>query len=228
MIKQYRNHIRYDDQLGHADAYHAITLRTNETQGTRAARLTSCYLGRVFIRSLAVSAEQIEHLEPKSKAAFRKVHGDYFVAGYVIGAERAAHLTAVEQAKSFKEESSVTVSVKIIGKEFSDTTKNKFEEMSKHSEVRVMGFDTLNSRFSRLVNKDGIGAGKLHEEYWNYSKDALRIEKDIADRMQQMELKDKQSLSIDDCNRLYESGLVVQVVLLPYSVIEDLHALADP
>lgn len=164
-----------------------------------------------------MSKQQIELIRNSNRAAdWKHRHGDYFVYGYVLGAERAINLHIASSSKFEKEIKSITAKVKLLFLEASTTTTEVSESISKDFDITVMGYDTTESQFVCVNSHDAqLGAG-LREVYRRFAGDVNHIEQDVDDRLRQLKLHHGQSLSLPDCDRLYDSKLVSGLVLLPY------------
>ena len=120
-------------------------------QGTRDSKIVSSQVGRVVLNQ-SVLADASKKL--RRDGVPRDAHGDYFVYGYVLGAEKAVNLNINTYDKTKKETKQITVTAKVLFiKESKTRTETEMRAMSDLN-MDIVGYDTLEKRFERQSSKD--------------------------------------------------------------------------
>ena len=161
----------------------------------------------------------MSRLQSHKDPNWRETYGDYFVYGYVLGVERAVNLRIDSGSRSEKESKSITVTVKLLWLEASSTVTSTTEDVTSEYDITVSGYDTLDNRFECLSSHDGGGGLRLQEVYRHFAGAVNYLEKNVEERMNQMNFHRGQNLLIVDCDRLYNSRVVSHLVLLPYKTL---------
>ena len=146
----------------------------------------------------------------------RDAHGHYFVYGYVLGAEKVVNLNIKPYDKTEKETKQITVTAKVLFiKESKTWTETEMRAVSDLN-MDIVGYDTLEKRFERQSSKDRgslLAAGNTYKLFDN----AVRsLQGGVKKRVRSLGLRDKALLTGEACDKLFDSGLVRQLVLLPY------------
>jgi hypothetical protein len=175
-------------------------------------------VGRLLLAEQTLHDAMIE-VNAMPPPLFAQTFGDYFVQGYILGAERGVNLHVASRMEAERESKSVTVEVKLLFLEGSSTTTETHESISKDFEITVMGYDTLENRFAHLASKDDHDTRTMRDIFQTFHAGVNYIEHDVATRLQMMQFADRAHVQLTDCDRIYQSRLVKNLVLLPYNTV---------
>ncbi|CAG9982475.1 unnamed protein product [Clonostachys byssicola] len=187
----------------------------------RASLNASCRLGRIVLDQppLLSMAAQTVLLEQGSQR-FAEIYGDYYVAGYELGADAGASLFARTDSKSSEETLVVTVTVKVLfaKKKLPPYTK-KWQSSQSSSSICFAGYNTLGSSKKSLEARDlsPMGLSALQSTSAAYLDKVRALDPTARGELERLGLRDGQSISLSKCSEICESGLVVQLLLAPYA-----------
>ena len=182
-------------------------------QGTRDSKTASSQVGRVVLdQSILVDARKKLHRDGVSRDA----HGDYFVYGYVLGAEKAVTLNIKSYDKTEKETKQITVAVKVLfvkaSKTWTDTEMRAVSDL----DMDIVGYDTLEKAFEHRSSKDRGSLTAAGNTYKTFDNAVRSLQDGVKERLRSLGLCDQAMLTGEACDKLFDSGLVRQLVLLPY------------
>ncbi len=183
-------------------------------------------MGRVILEQTPQFApETIRILEgPKGLARFRDLFGDYYVCGYELGADAGACLSASARDSSKEQTLTVTVTVKVLWTSASASHTERSSSAEASSSMTFSGYNSLgNESESRSceslsrVEQDQLGqvAGK-----WLKSIGAL--EDATRKKVKELSVYDGQRLPLSACAPICRSGLVVRLLMAPFSHLNEL------
>lgn len=153
--------------------------------------------------------------------AFQARYGDYYVAGYHLGADTALMLSEGATTSSTVERLSVKVQVTVLFYNNSHTEEKFFTEASENSTFQLSAFDTLSDLH---VSETRIGSGgleSLRKTAGGLSAMANQLGHRVSAKMDELNLQNSDSLEFEMCEKLCASGLVVQLTLLPLSTLRE-------
>ncbi|VUC37254.1 unnamed protein product [Clonostachys rosea] len=187
----------------------------------RASLNASCRLGRIVLDQppLLSMAAQTVLLEQGSQR-FAEIYGDYYVAGYELGADAGASLFARTDSKSSEETLVITVTVKVL---FSKMTlppyTKKWQSSQSSSSICFAGYNTLGSSKKSIEAKDlsPMGLSELQITSAAYLDKVKALDPTARGELERLGLQDGQSISLSKCSEICGSGLVVQLLLAPNS-----------
>ena len=182
-------------------------------QGTRDSKIASSQVGRVVLDQsvLADASKKLRRDEVP-----RDAHGDYFVYSYVLGAEKAVNLNIKSYEKTEKETKQITVTVKVLFiKESKTWTETEIRAVSDLN-MDIVGYDTLEKTFERRSSKDRGSLTAARNTYKTFDNAVRSLQAGVKERVRSLGLRDKAMLTGEACDKLFDSGLVRQLILLPY------------
>ncbi|KAI9163801.1 hypothetical protein HJFPF1_05428 [Paramyrothecium foliicola] len=119
---------------------------SEDKNGVKASRNASCRAGRVILDGTPVFSKEAIALLQSGKGAesrFRKRYGDYYVCGFVLGADAGACMSADTESKSSEETLEITVKVKVLFFEASATHTEVIKSQSQSSSISFSAYSTL-------------------------------------------------------------------------------------
>ncbi|KAK1753657.1 hypothetical protein QBC47DRAFT_415424 [Echria macrotheca] len=186
-----------------------------------------------FLQDPELSTQALSILRSKNRAtaeqAFKDAYGEYYVAAYILGGSNATMLAGATAAESYSQSIHAEITIKILFARI-DASFDKYEQSGYSSAVgSLAGYDTL-----ERVALD-LGDGKAEPASFSEI-----IEKATANRargdtlvnraeakMREAGLDHDAIVSWQKCEEICRAGLVVELLLLPYSglrqYIEALH-----
>ncbi|KAK4169842.1 hypothetical protein QBC43DRAFT_283407 [Cladorrhinum sp. PSN259] len=197
---------------------------TEDKNGVKASRNASCRAGRVVLdRTPVLSEEALKVLQsgPGGEERFRKRYGDFYIAGFVLGADAGACMSASTESRSSKETLEITVKVKVLFFSASYTHTEVTEEHSSSSSISFSGYSTLDNVQPCALTLSGNSQGNelrvLQMRAKEYLNKVAGLQKHVETVMKDVGLVDGGTLKLGDCMRLCRSGLVVELLLAPFA-----------
>ncbi|QUC19155.1 uncharacterized protein UV8b_03396 [Ustilaginoidea virens] len=168
---------------------------------------------------------------PGGEALFAERFGDYYAACYVLGGDAGVYVSTSDEAVSTRSTEKVTVRVKALffstSRSFEKTTTGRAESF----EVTMSGYDTLAGSAhvhvptvgpSGLVRVSQAKFDEVRRASTGYVDSVDELPARIGRRMRELRLvKDRDELEWDHGLELCRAGLVVQLVLMPYSHLRE-------
>ena len=152
---------------------------------------------------------------------FRKRYGDFYVCGFVLGADAGACMSASTEARSSQESLEITVKIKTLFFEASATHTERKSEQSASSSIAFSGYSTLDGAPPcALALAGGLSAGDqrvLQLRATEYLDKVKGLPQQVRKVMQEVGLVDGGGLALADCTRLCRSGLVAELLLAPFA-----------
>lgn len=190
-------------------------------QGIKASRNASCRVGRIVLDrtpSLSDSALKLL-LKSDGPARFREMYGDFYICGYELGADAGACISASTESTSEHETLKVTVAVKLLFYTASTSHTEEDSSSSTSSALSFCGFSSLEGSATSLVSKDLLAReqAQLQRAATEYMLKVGSLDSEVRARLSQLSLKDGQRLPLSTSFLIYQSGLVVQLLLAPFS-----------
>jgi hypothetical protein len=173
--------------------------------------------GTVFFdQAPSLSAEAIGVLTSKGLEGFQKKYGDYYVAGYQLGADTAVMISTSECDRTKAERVAVKVEAQVAFWSAEHVENKFFRYATKSAMVNLSGFDTLsNSRWKDSTlgtDLDGIRATAAYIA--NLAQD---LPSRVDEKLRDIGLDSDSVVTQGDCLNMCRSGIVVEIVLLPIS-----------
>jgi hypothetical protein len=153
------------------------------------------------------------------EAAFRAEYGDYYVAALRLGGDSGAFVSVDQSETTTIEKTTLTVTVKVLFFKASKTVSHTDIEKVQHLAFRFAGYDTLDG-VNAVVNAPEVGRDALmrtQEKCASYLTKGTELAQRAIEKLEKLGLKAEQPLSIGECENICQSGLVVQLLLVPYT-----------
>lgn len=174
-----------------------------------------------------LSGSAIAVLREGGLEAFQAVYGDYYVNAFSIGGDSAVLISTSSLDTSITENAKVVGKVQILCWEDEETLLDiaAFEE-SKHIRFAVTAFDTLTDLFINIPGTDDASRGLTVSETkalaGRYGALTRELPERIMKPMKALEASLKSgtgemTFGWDSVRTVVESGLVMQVVLVPFA-----------
>lgn len=171
-------------------------------------------------------------------STFEQVYGDYYVLGYNLGGDHAMTVSTSSRSDERTEVRTLTAKAEAFLLNVDYTTQTSSSSSSGNADLRVVGYDTLSgSNMDRLTTWASSATLDFNRVQMETS-DLLTMGDRLATRVEEclcrvLGLPTGESTSrgpvqtrIDrsTCKSLIESGLVVELVLLPVRQLRDVQA----
>lgn len=182
-------------------------------------------MGRVYLDGdlgLSTSAQKLL-MRQNGLELFRESFGEYYVAGFELGADAGACYSVLEEFSSQAELLEVKMKVKILWMEAEATLahKDQRQEYASNS-MRFIAYNTL----TQMEVSESIRPG---EPLWIFQKRVAehtstlkRLHNDVLVALEQILPPEQNTFGLEDCRRLCMTGLVRTVILLPYATLKPL------
>lgn len=189
---------------------------------TKLSRTCTYQVGRITFRQppkLSLVAHEL--LESKSPD-FCRVYGDYYVSALELGSTAGVCLSG-EQSNSVRSgSSSVTTQVKILfQKSKNRTTSTSSHESSAVGKLDCCAFDSLNQSSQNLHADTGGSTYAIDMTVSEYLEHVASLQRRTDRRLKDVGFKHGQHLSARECKGMAGSGLVLGLVLMPYTALFD-------
>ncbi|MCJ1249393.1 hypothetical protein MMC30_006616 [Trapelia coarctata] len=154
--------------------------------------------------------------------AFHARYGDYYLAGYKLGGDTGLMISGSNSSKKELERFGITVKVEVLFVEASTTHTKDFVTTQAGGSLKLVGYDTLDHRTWKS-SEEGHGnvASKLRYQAAEVITAAQALDMRVAEKLDELGIQDGDHLNAEDCNKLTESGLVVELVLLPVGTLRE-------
>lgn len=152
---------------------------------------------------------------------FKEIYGDYYVAGYHLGADTGLMLSEGRTTSSTVERLSAKVTVTVLFCEEEHTEEKFFTESSSDSTFQISAFDTLEDLHLSEVRIGAEGLENLRKSAADIQSMAARLSSRVASKIEQVGLPEGERLNLEICKKLSKSGLVVQLILLPVETLRE-------
>ncbi|CAI6340661.1 unnamed protein product [Periconia digitata] len=196
---------------------------------------TTCRYGRIDLeRTPRLTTSAAALIGQSGLESFQECFGDYYVAGYILGADTGMLLSASSFSRKEINEVSVETEARVLWFKTHATWSTEFTSFDAGKNVKVLGYDTLDDRtwpnHPELLARDTFTYGspqhvesmelaqKDLETLTNYSENLPgRVDKIL----QSSGLDDGDYLTFEQCENLCKLGVVVELLLLPMARIRE-------
>lgn len=152
--------------------------------------------------------------------AFCDKYGDYFVAGYHLGGETGLLISSSSSSKEKIDAYTVRVTGKVLFWEATKVWTKDFREASSGRSFELLGYDTMETRNWKMQSKnDDVAAMQEQSALIHLRSQCLRAR--TLDLLDVLKFEHGQELTWDDCDRLADSGLILELIMLPMSCLRD-------
>ena len=153
--------------------------------------------------------------------SFHDHYGDYYVAGYKLGGDTGLMISGSNASKKELEKFGITVKLEVLFIEASTTHTNDFETLASSNASKLVGYDTLDHQCwkSSELEDRGSAALSLREQAKEIINRSQILDLRVSEKLDELEVRDSDHLSLEDCRKLTGSGLVAELVLLPVETL---------
>jgi hypothetical protein len=155
-------------------------------------------------------------------AYFRELYGDFFVSGFVLGADAGASVSADTRASTVEEASELTVKVKFLFLEAERKEKSTSQVSSLSASMNFCGYSTLEKK-TVAAGKDSSQASEqqIRELASSFMPKIHGLQKEVGERVIDLGLTDGGTIALTAATRICHSNLVVQLILSPFARLEE-------
>lgn len=155
--------------------------------------------------------------QTNGEAAFRALYGDYFIAGFTLGGDSGAFLSVDETTKHTTDTVALKATVKVLFFKPKTVSASTTKIHDEHGiMVKILGYDTLNNY---NMSNPRISLAEAQERI----SDMVEITDSMAERvtakLKELNVEQERKLTLSECAHLCASGVVVQVLLLPFHTL---------
>ncbi|KAL7932790.1 hypothetical protein V8C35DRAFT_306789 [Trichoderma chlorosporum] len=152
---------------------------------------------------------------------FSELYGDYFVAGYVLGADSGACLAVSSSSNMSTKTVTITVEVKVLWSEFTSTASTTDVQQSASSDLAFYGYDTLDNLNVSLSAGLGQPNDHIRAAARLYMEKTNTLQSRLKERLRELDIKQGNMTSVEQCRRAVDEGIVVELMLVPYRSLKE-------
>ncbi|RFN44899.1 hypothetical protein FIE12Z_10880 [Fusarium flagelliforme] len=141
-------------------------------------------------------------------------YGDYYVAGYRLGGDTAMLMSSSSYNTKEKEVFGVTVSVEVLFFESSTHWEKDFNLFASGTSLKLQGYDTLSAQ-NWNESSSGDSGATLFERSKVIANNTQNLGERLSAILDRMKLQSGAELTMEQCDNLTRSGIVVELVLMP-------------
>lgn len=152
---------------------------------------------------------------------FSAKYGDYYVAGFELGADAGACLAAKASARLSTETVSLSLTVKVLFVSKTIEKNTTTSDYSASADLTFQGYDTLRDENKELhvASKEPCRSVRLAAD--EFSARVISLQKAAETALAEVKLDISKPLDGGGYEQLVRSGLVVQLVLMPYQSLTE-------
>ena len=204
-----------------------MLIRFQASQISVQAEHTCGQVDLIHTPSLEVNAVRVLCRSPDPINDFRQVYGDFYVAGYRVGAVNRTTVSGDMANKSFFEAKKAEIEVKA----FFIKTRRSINEVnasgSNDGGLNVSAFDSLSqsySSFTAHTEADSLAVAQVATENKQKAMDIANRAASVLDLEFALGIAGG-TLRQEDVNRMCDRGLVTEVLLAPFASLREYQAL---
>lgn len=152
--------------------------------------------------------------------AFCHRYGDYYLSGYRVGGETGILISASSFSSKKVETFGIKVTLEVLFFEASKTWTKKFHEFDSSRSLKLLGYDTLEG-VNWNSSTSGGGVNCLRSQTLSLVSRSQSILDRVEAALDGLEMSDRTQLTNEQCDRLTEAGLVVELLLQPMYSLRD-------
>ncbi|ODM15567.1 hypothetical protein SI65_09170 [Aspergillus cristatus] len=175
--------------------------------------------GTVYINEPRFSLEALADTRRtrSNPSYFSERYGDYYVASLQLGADAGVLASSASSAHAESESLDIKVTLTVLWWDIEVNYHSEKHSSSQWSNFNITGFDTLTG--SNVTNASLQKPAQ--EVIQDYIQRVTNLEVRVREKMKEFGLTEDRNVDLDTCRKLCESGLVVEITLLPYSQVRD-------
>ncbi|KAF2738960.1 hypothetical protein EJ04DRAFT_519904 [Polyplosphaeria fusca] len=185
------------------------------------AEYRSGYVVFADIPSFSAEATNILRAEPSPIEAFRTKYGDYYVGAYAIGGANGNLVTGAAATSSESKNLSVEYSVKVLWMEKSRTIEDHERRSTAAGYASLIAYDSLEEWKGDLHGSDFDSYANIMRASEENQRRSLALAQRVTERTERLGLKMGHEVPWNTCDAIFEAGLVVEILLLPFSALRD-------
>jgi hypothetical protein len=151
---------------------------------------------------------------------FRSIYGDYYVCGYELGADAGACMSASTESSKTTETKEITVAVKVLFYSASTTHKSSSSTTTSSSTMSFCSYNSLeqtNRSLSIPAKASTYEQTYLQQIATEHMQKIASLSSEVRKRLKDLDLDDGEKLPWSICQSICQSGLVVELLLAPFS-----------
>lgn len=148
--------------------------------------------------------------------------GDYYVGGYALGGDTGALVSAASVDSQLYKKLKIILKVQILFIKIQTTLVDEVQtsQYSFQSES-LSGYDSLSNTYVLATSKRGSRPEDAISTAEKLANLAQNLASRVDDKIVQTGLDKNEPLTMEDCEKLFASGLVVELLLFPVALIRD-------
>jgi hypothetical protein len=151
---------------------------------------------------------------------FCEHYGDYYLAGYRIGGETGILISTTSFSSRTDETYGITATLEVLFFDKNKTWIKDLHEYDSGQSVKLLGYDTLQGQ-NWNISSAGDGVQVFKEQTLHVLGRSQSILDRVVAAMDENGASGQTSLTDEQCDRLAEAGLVVELMLSPISSLRE-------
>lgn len=148
---------------------------------------------------------------------FRAIYGDYFVAGFILGADSGAFMSVDDAVKRTTDTVALKTTVKVcFFKAKTWTTSSTTTHIEHNLVVNFAGYDTMNDI---KISNPKISLADAQRGILNMVELADNLEMRVTIKLGDLGINPGRKFTLSESAHICTSGVVVQVLLLPFHTL---------
>lgn len=147
-------------------------------------------------------------------------YGDYYLAGYRVGGETGILISASSFSSKQVEKFGIKVTLEVLFLEASKTWNQDFYEFNSGRSLKLLGYDTLEGTY-HTDSISGSGVDLFRSQALSLVSQSQSMLNRVEAALDGLEMFDATQLTNEQCDRLIEAGLVVELLLQPMHSLRD-------
>ncbi|CAG7557899.1 unnamed protein product [Fusarium equiseti] len=225
---QFGNETAFDKGSLHSTPLVFATTRTgqhNQATHNKASVYTSFRCGKITLAQfprLSEDAIRILQTSTDPSRTFQDKFGDYFVGGYILGGMNMTTMWGDGSSESASERLDISFEVHLLFLSYEDSIRTNDVSSTSRGSANLTAFDSLDAYQTKVDASD-------------YGSYRMAVEKSVANRRRGAELqqrvlaklndlgldRDRVELSWEKCDELCKSGLVLELLMLPWTGLRE-------
>ncbi|KAH0037795.1 hypothetical protein KCU78_g1610, partial [Aureobasidium melanogenum] len=209
---------------GSARGTYSKNSNQDESQN-KASVHTTFRCGKVTLTQIPRLSEEATRILRSSAdpcRAFRDQFGEYFVGGYILGGTNSTVMWGDGASKAESERLDISYEVHLLFLSHEDSIKKRDANHSSKGAANLAAFDSLDA-YQAKVEAGGFESYRMAVEKSVANRQrGAQLEARVLTKLKELGLSGSGSeLSWARCDELFKSGLVVELLMLPWSGVRD-------
>ncbi|RSM04554.1 hypothetical protein CEP52_006782 [Fusarium oligoseptatum] len=193
------------------------------TNASRASHSSGFRCGRIILVEdppFSNDAKTLLQREDGDKL-FAERYGDYFVSGYVLGADSGGCLAASASSKRTVETLTTEVNVKVLWISYTSSTSTTDIRQTCSMDLTFYGYDTLNGTNLSKQAQAGKSTQEIQLAAQGCIDNSNNLQLRLKRRMSELGIEDEGTMSVAKCSKAVEGGVVVELILTPFRTLKE-------